>query len=64
MKNGDLVEVLDWRGDRLTRQVVASSEKLVFVCTKEEYENARTEQREPIAVGWPIEAVASSSKSK
>ncbi len=64
MKIGDLVEVLDWQGTTLTRRVVRTCEKLVFVCTEEEYESARAERREPIAVGWPIDGVAGSARFK
>ena len=53
MKAGDLVKAKDWEGKILARLVVKDCGNLVFICTKEEFEAANEEGREPIAVGWP-----------
>lgn len=58
LKIGDLIYVTDWEGEVLERRVVRKSGNLVFVCTEGEYKSARDENREPVAVGWPVENVA------
>ena len=57
MNIGDLVHVVDWEGKVLERRVVNIGGKLVFVCTDQEFDLAKKMGREPIAVGWPIDAV-------
>jgi hypothetical protein len=55
MKLGDSIQVIDFRGDKLTRRVVALENEKVFVCTEEELQQAKLENREPLCVGFPIE---------
>jgi hypothetical protein len=55
MKPGDAIQVVDYMGDRLTRRVVALENERVFVCTEEELQQAKLENREPLCVGFPIE---------
>ena len=57
MKTGQLIEVIDWEGRKLERRIVAICGNLIFVCTDQEFKAARAENREPLAVGWPIDAV-------
>jgi hypothetical protein len=57
LKKGDLIAVEDYEGNILKRRIVRMSERLAFVCTTQEYEEARKERREPLGVGWPVEDV-------
>jgi len=57
LKKGSLVEVLDWEGIVLKRRVVSVCGNLVFICTDQEFITAKNEGRDPVAVGWPKDAV-------
>jgi hypothetical protein len=56
LKLGDLINVMDWEGKVLQRRAVNVCGNLVFVCTDEELHSAQKEQREPVTVGWPLDA--------
>ena len=55
MKAGYEVSLLA-HGDRMiTRTVVAVENGYLYVCRKEEFETARAESREPVAIGFRAE---------
>jgi len=58
LKIGELAEVIDFEGNRLDRRIVGICGNLVFVCTDQELAAAKEEGRDPITIGWPMDAVA------
>jgi hypothetical protein len=59
IKPGDLIRLRTYGRGEIERRVVGVSEKVVFVCRNEEYEEAMREGREPICVGFPMKDVLS-----
>lgn len=52
LKTGVLVEVEAFGKEVLQRRVVEVVEDTVYVCREEEWKIAKTERREPVAVGF------------
>ena len=52
MKQGDLVKVVAFGGEELTRRVVAEGNGVIYVCSEQEYHAALTQGREPLCVGF------------
>jgi phosphoribosyl-dephospho-CoA transferase len=63
MKQGQLVTVVDARGNKLTRKVVSVSDRKIYVCKSEEFASAMQERREPNAIGLPVDDVELIKKS-
>jgi len=57
LKIGDLVEVTDFEGRKLMRKAVEISEKVVYICTPEEFDAATKSGKEPLCVGFEREFV-------
>jgi hypothetical protein len=57
LKIGYLEKVVDFEGKVLNRRIVSICGNLVFVCTDQELALARKAGRDPITVGWPLDAV-------
>lgn len=55
MKEGDLVLLRAYGGDEIVRVVVAVRPGVLHVTTREEYDAARREGRDPVCVGFPVE---------
>jgi len=54
MKIGQMIKLRGYGGEELVRCVVQLDKDTVVVCRPDEYEAARLEEREPIAVGFHI----------
>jgi len=54
IQRGDMVRVKAYGGKVIARRVVEVRERSVAVTTKEEYDAAAKEQREPICIGFPL----------
>jgi hypothetical protein len=52
-----MVQVKAWRGETLTRRVVSVRGETVAVCCEEEYQAARSEGRQPSAIGFQLKDV-------
>lgn len=59
MQNGQKVTLRAYGGEELVRRVVRVEKDIVVVCRSEEYEKAKLEGREPLAVGFHIKDVVS-----
>ncbi len=59
MKAGQMIKLRAYGGEEVIRQVVRVNKDTVVVCRSEEYENARREGREPVAVGFRVKDVLS-----
>lgn len=59
MKPGDTVTLLAAGDRQITRRVVAVHGRVVFVCREDERASAEREEREPIAMGFPVSDVIS-----
>lgn len=57
LKIGDLVTVVDYKGQKLTRKAVEISLDTVYVCTEQEFQAAKAEGKEPICVGFLVQYV-------
>jgi hypothetical protein len=57
MKTGELIEVVDFQGNRLVRKVVEISGETVYICTAEEFYLAEKLGQEPVCVGFNREFV-------
>ncbi len=57
MKQGDVIQLRAYGGKKISRRVVATEEMMVYVTKEEEYQKAKEEGREPVSVGFPLEAV-------
>jgi hypothetical protein len=58
IQRGDLVQVKAYGGKVIAGRVVEVRGRSVAVTTKEEYEAAAKERREPICIGFPLSDVA------
>lgn len=54
---GEIVKVRAFIDGIVTRRVVEEAHGTVYLCTENEFESAQKENREPIAMGFPIEDV-------
>jgi hypothetical protein len=52
--NGDRVRLQAYGQEQIVRRVVEARRDVVLVCTEEEYRAARSEERSPLAVGFPV----------
>jgi hypothetical protein len=57
LESGDRVKVTAWGGTVLTRRVVSIRGDTVAVCSEEEYQAAKKENRKASAIGFKIEKV-------
>jgi hypothetical protein len=57
-ERGQQVKARAYDGEKLTRLVVADYGRSVVVCTKQEFEAAEREAREPEGVGFPKDDVS------
>ena len=57
LKVGQLIEVVDFYGETLTRKAVEISDDTVYICTVEESDAAQKSGRDPICVGFKIDWV-------
>ena len=57
MKRGDSVEVIEFRGRKLSRIVWEDTGPGVLICTEEGYRRAIESGEEPICVGFPASDV-------
>lgn len=58
---GSQIRVRAWGGIILTRRVLAVREDTVSVCSEEEYQRAKKEEREPMAIGFKLRNVIEAS---
>ncbi len=62
---GQWVRLRAYGGEEIVRRVVRDTERVVIVCTDQEYKDAERERRDPQAVGflkeYVIEALATSA---
>lgn len=56
MQSGDKVELRAFGGVQITRRLVAVSGDTLLVCSEEEYQQAKNGGRDPVAVGFPMDA--------
>lgn len=54
---GDTVQIKAWGGKTLIRRVVSIRGDTVAVCCEEEYQAARSEGRQPTAIGFKLKDV-------
>lgn len=64
MKAGDSVTVLDINDNKLVRTIVAVEDGFVYVCRPEEAHKAKSENREPICIGFRLSDVISRTHHK
>lgn len=64
MSKGDWVMVRAYGGEVLRRRLAAENDRLVYVCTDDEYEAATREDREPNAVGFYREAIVGETEAR
>lgn len=57
MHKGEEVTVLLFGGETGVRRVVADKGKVIVICTEEEFQRARQENREPEGLGFPRDSV-------
>ena len=57
MQSGDKVELQAFGGVQITRRLVAVSGDTLLVCLEEEYKQAKSGGREPVVVGFPMDAL-------
>jgi hypothetical protein len=57
MKKGDLVIVRAFGGELLKRRVVEVLGKTVIVCNEAEFLRAKSEDRRPTGIGFPVQDV-------
>jgi hypothetical protein len=62
-QKGDLVKVKAYGGQMIVRRVVEVRERSVILTTKEEYETAAREKREPICIGFPLSDVVEENQT-
>lgn len=60
LKSGDLVDVKAFGGLVVTRLLLRVDGQTVVLTTPEEAENAVSEQREPVCIGFPLADVIES----
>jgi hypothetical protein len=61
MHKGQEVTVLLFGGGTATRRVIADKGNVVVICTEEEFQRAKEENREPEGLGFPRASVVPSS---
>ncbi|MBI2852335.1 MAG: hypothetical protein HYX84_04450 [Chloroflexi bacterium] len=59
MKVGQTIKLRAYGGEELSRLVVRVDKDVVVVCRLDEYEKAKKEGREPVAVGFRLRDVIS-----
>lgn len=57
MAKGQVVKVRLFGGKIAYRRVVADKDEIVVICPEDEYQNAKTEGREPLGLGFPREDI-------
>lgn len=62
MSKGQVVTVRLYGGATATRRVVAVKPKVVVICAEEEYQQAKTEGREPEGLGFPLADIVSDER--
>jgi hypothetical protein len=63
MSKGELVTVRLYGGTTATRRVVAVKPKVVVICAEEEYQQAKSEGREPEGLGFPLADIVSEERA-
>ena len=53
LKRGDLVDCECYGGEKVIRKVVGLGDRVVYICTLEEFAAASKEGREEICIGFP-----------
>ena len=53
LSRGQLVTVVAYGGEKLTRRVVSDCRRTVVICTEQEFHKAQQENREPDGIGFP-----------
>ena len=64
MKSGQVVEIVDFRGEKLRRVVVDVLGDVVLVCKQEEFEEAKKHRSLPWCVGFKKSKVSQLHESK
>lgn len=64
MKPGQMVKLRAYGGEEIIRNVIRLEKDIVVVCRPEEYENARSQGREPTGVGFHIKDVIDAHSEK
>lgn len=59
MNSGQMIKLRAYGNEVITRRLVRLDKDIVIVCQPDEYETARSEEREPIGVGFHITDVIS-----
>jgi hypothetical protein len=53
MQIGQIVKVLDAFENEQYRRIVSFDSRNVYVCRDDEWESSRTDNRQPISIGFP-----------
>jgi len=53
LKPGDLVRLRAFGGKRIVRRLVSDRGGTVLICSEDEYQSAKREDRQPQVIGWP-----------
>jgi hypothetical protein len=62
MRVGDTVKVMDAFENEQLKRVVAWDDRNIYVCREDEFTLAKSEDREPISIGFPRPFVLGLSK--
>ncbi len=62
MEQGDTIRVLAYGGEELERRVIDIGEKVVQVCSEEEFRKAKAEERSSDVVGFLLTDIIAARK--